>query len=347
MPKTKIIATLGPASSSAPVLRKMFAAGLDVARFNFSHGTRAEALARIRLLRDLNKKEHRAVKLLADLKGNRIRVGSLKAPLELKKKQSVLLSRGASGAKSGGTIIPFDYKGDMSRVQKGFMVYIDDGNIALEVTAVAKDALICSVVVPALLKEHKGINIPQADLDFPVLNPEDRSDLEFAIAHDFDYIAQSFVRNRADVMAVVKAVRAAGSRALVISKLEAREAIENLDEIIDVSDGIMVARGDMGITFPIWQVPVLQKRIIRRCNQFKKFVITATQMLESMTEHKLPTRAEVSDVANAILDGSDYVMLSGETATGQYPAETVHMMNDIIKYTEENEVDRFPKNPNT
>jgi pyruvate kinase len=345
MVKTKIIATLGPASSSAAVLRQMFAAGLDIARFNFSHGTRAEALARIKLIRCLNKKGHRAVKLLADLKGNRIRVGGLKAPLELKKKQIVTLCRG-TGTKGEGTAIPFDYKGEMSRVKKAYHVYIDDGNIALEVMAVSKDALKCSVVVPALLKEHKGVNIPQADLDFPVLNPEDASDLAFAIEHDFDYIAQSFVRNRADVMAVVRQVRAAGSRALVISKLEAREAIENLDEIIDVSDGIMVARGDMGITFPIWEVPVLQKRIIRRCNQFKKFVITATQMLESMTEHKLPTRAEVSDVANAILDGSDYVMLSGETATGKYPAETIHMMNDIIKYTEANEVDRFPKNPN-
>ena len=338
MPKTKIIATLGPASSSPAVLRKMFAAGLDAARFNFSHGTRAEALARIKLLRDLNKKEHRSVKLLADLKGNRIRVGGLKAPLELKKKQLVVLCRG-TGAKGEGTAIPFDYKGEMSRVKKGFMVYIDDGNIALEVLAVAKDSLKCSVVVPAPLKEHKGINIPQADLDFPVLNPEDSSDLAFAIAHNFDYIAQSFVRNRADVMAVVKAVRAAGSRTQVISKLEAREAIENLDEIIDVSDGIMVARGDMGITFPIWQVPMLQKRIIQQCNHFKKFVITATQMLESMTGHKLPTRAEVSDVANAILDGSDYVMLSGETATGKYPAETIRMMNDIIKYTEANRLE--------
>jgi len=345
MMKTKIIATLGPASSSAAVLRKMFAAGLDVARFNFSHGTRTEHLAAINLVRTLNKSERRAVKLLADLKGNRIRVGALKAPLQLKKKQSVLLARGTDAGKDGGTVIPFDYKGMMSRVKKGHMVYIDDGNIALEVLEVTRAALICTVVVPGLLKEHKGVNIPQATLDFPVLNPEDSSDLAFAIAHDFDFIAQSFVRNRADVMAVTKAVRAAGSRAKVISKIEAREAVENIDEIIAVSDGLMVARGDMGITFPIWQIPMMQKAIIRKCNYFKKPVITATQMLESMTEHKLPTRAEVSDVANAILDGTDYVMLSGETAAGKYPAETVQMMNEIIKYTEDNKEPDFRLEP--
>ena len=334
MVKTKIIATLGPASSSSAVLRKMFYAGLDVARFNFSHGTRAENLSRINLVRSLNTKYRRGIKLLADLKGNRIRVGALKNPVELKKKQTVFLVRGPGEKGSASFCIPFDYKGAISRIKKGFLVYIDDGNICLEVISVSKDSLKCSVISPALLKEHKGINIPQASLDFPVLNPEDRIDLDFAITQDFDYIAQSFVRTRADVLAVIKAVRAAGSRARVISKIEAREALENIDEIIDVSDGIMIARGDMGITFPIWQIPMLQKRIIQKCNYFKKPVITATQMLESMTEHKLPTRAEVSDVANAILDGSDYVMLSGETAAGKYPAKTVRMMNEIIKYTE-------------
>jgi pyruvate kinase len=191
-------------------------------------------------------------------------------------------------------------------------------------------------VVPAPLKERKGVNIPRADLDFPALNSDDRSDLDFALAQDFDYIAQSFVRTAADVLAVIKIVRAAGGRAKVIAKIEAREALENIDDIIAVSDGIMIARGDMGVTFPVWQIPVLQKRIIMKCNRFKKPVITATQMLESMTGHKLPTRAEVSDVANAILDGSDYVMLSGETAAGKYPAEAVRMMNEIIKYTEAN-----------
>jgi pyruvate kinase len=335
MVKTKIIATLGPASSSAPVLRGMFAAGLDVARFNFSHGSRPETLACVKLLKALNKARRRSIKLLADLKGNRIRIGELKEPLRLIKNQTVLLVRGKACAEGG---IPFDYRGEMSRIKKGFFVYIDDGNICLEVTGTAKDSLRCSVRVPALLKSRKGVNIPLASLDFPVLNPEDRSDLSFAIAQDFDYIAQSFVRSRADVLAVVKVVRAAGSRAKIISKIEAREALVNIDEIIEASDAIMIARGDMGVTFPIWQIPMFQKRIIMKCNSRRKPVITATQMLESMTEHKLPTRAEVSDVANAILDGSDYVMLSGETAAGKYPVETVRMMNEIIKYTEANKI---------
>lgn len=331
MPKTKIIATLGPASSSASVLRGMFSAGLDVARFNFSHGTRSETLARVKLLRAINKARRRSVKLLADLKGNRIRIGELKAPLQLAKNQTVLLLR--EGAGSDGRI-PFDYRGEMSRIKKGFFVYIDDGNICLEVTGVARDSLRCSVRIPALLKSRKGVNIPLASLDFPVLNQDDKSDLEFAIEHKFDYIAQSFVRSRADVLAVIKAVRASGSRAKVVSKIEAREALENIDEIIEASDAVMIARGDMGVNFPIWQIPMFQKRIIMKCNNRRKPVITATQMLESMTGHKSPTRAEVSDVANAILDGSDFVMLSGETAAGQYPVEAVRMMNEIIKYTE-------------
>ena len=309
----------------------MFDAGLDVARLNFSHGSISEHKALMRAVRTLNKKYHRHIRLLADLKGNRIRLGHFKNPLELRKNQTVVLSR--SGAAKGNTI-PFDYKGEISRVKKGFLIYIDDGNICLQTLSVSKDSIKCSVLTPALLKERKGVNIPAANLDFPALNGEDRADLEFAIAGKFDFIAQSFVRDAGDVRAVKKIILARKSPAKVIAKIEAREAIENIDGIIEAADGIMVARGDMGVTFPIWQIPVLQKRIIQKCNFLKKPVITATQMLESMTEHKLPTRAEVSDVANAILDGSDYVMLSGETAAGNYPAETVRIMNEIIKYTE-------------
>ena len=311
----------------------MYDSGLDAARLNFSHGTISERLSLMDAVRTLNRKCRRSVKLLADLKGNRIRIGRLKKPIELKKNQTVFLSRNGIAT---GDAIPFDYKGEMSRVKKGFLIYIDDGNICLEALSVSKDSIECLVVTPASLKEHKGVNIPAADLDFPVLNAEDRADLEFAIEGKFDLIAQSFVRGAADILAVRKIILARKSPAKVIAKIEAREALENIDEIIEASDGIMVARGDMGITFPVWQIPVLQKRIIRKCNLLKKPVITATQMLESMTCHKLPTRAEVSDVANAILDGSDYVMLSGETSVGDYPAETVRMMNEIIKYTEAN-----------
>jgi pyruvate kinase len=309
----------------------MFAAGLDVARINFSHGSAKERHACVSAVRTINKKCHRSIKLLADLKGNRIRIGRFKAPIELKKKQTVFLVRGGP---AGDGRIPFDYAGDMRRVKKGFLIYIDDGNIALETLAVSKDSIECSVITPSPIKERKGVNIPAADLDFPLLNSEDRADIECAVAMKFDFVAQSFVRNASDILAVKKTVSERGGSAKIIAKIEAREALENIDEIISAADGIMIARGDMGITFPIWQIPVLQKRIIQKCNYLKKPVITATQMLESMTEHKTPTRAVVSDVANAILDGSDYVMLSGETAAGKYPAETVRMMNEIIKYTE-------------
>lgn len=332
MPKTGIIATLGPASASTIILRNMFRSGLDAARFNFSHGTRGEHALKIKLVRDLNRKTRRHIRLLADLKGNRIRIGALKKPLALKKRQNISLIQGLEATNG----IPFDYTGKLTRIKKGFLIYIDDGSICLEVLNVAARTVKCAVVTPGLLKERKGVNIPQADLDFPVLNPQDRMDLDFAIANKFDIIAQSFVRSKADILSVKNIVKAKLPRTMVIAKIEAREAIENIDEIIKASDGIMIARGDMGVTFPVWQIPVLQKRIIKKCNLLKKPVITATQMLESMTEHQTPTRAEVSDVANAILDGTDYVMLSGETAAGRYPAETVRMMNEIIKYTEAN-----------
>lgn len=331
MAKTRIIATLGPASSSPAALRGMFDAGLDVARLNFSHGSVPERLALMAAVRRLNGKRRRRVRLLADLKGNRIRIGRLGKPVELRKNQTVFLSRGASAKESS---IPFDYKGDMSRVKKGFLIYIDDGNIRLEALSVLKDSIKCRVAAPALLKERKGVNIPAAHLDFPKLSAEDRADLDFAIDGGFDFIAQSFVRDAEDVLAIREIALARKCPAKIVAKIEAREALENIDAVIAASDCVMVARGDMGITFPVWQIPVLQKRIIRRCNLLKKPVITATQMLESMTGQKIPTRAEVSDVANAILDGSDYVMLSGETSVGAYPAETVRMMNEIIKYTE-------------
>ena len=197
-----------------------------------------------------------------------------------------------------------------------------------------RHALKCSVAAPGLLKERKGVNIPEASLEFPVLNEEDRADLEFGITAGCDYIAQSFVRTKEDVLAVKRltAKRLPGCK--IVAKIEAKEALANIDSIIEVSDAIMVARGDMGINFPVWQVPMLQKKIIKKCNLAGKAVITATQMLESMTERPIPTRAEVSDVANAILDGTDFVMLSAETAAGKYPVEAVRVMNEVIKYTE-------------
>ena len=329
-PKTKILATLGPASSTMAVLRRLFAAGLDAVRLNFSHGEHSDHAARVALVRELNARLRRRVTVLQDLKGNRIRVGELKTPLTLSKRQRVRLVQAAGKAGE----IPFDYRGSLSVIKKGHFVYIDDGNIALEVKSVGRDSLSCEVAAGGLLKSRKGVNIPLAHLDFPLLSDEDRADIEFGLTLKPDFVAQSFVRSAEDVRAVARLVKPALPGCRIVAKIEAREALANLDEIIAASDGVMVARGDLGVMFPIWEVPMLQKRIIRMCRRLGKPVITATQMLESMTEHAMPTRAEVSDVANAVLDGTDYVMLSAETAAGKYPAEAVRMMNQVVKYTE-------------
>jgi pyruvate kinase len=316
------------------MLRKLFEAGLDAVRLNFSHGTLAEHEAKINLVRELNRKMRRHILILQDLKGNRIRIGGLKQPLELKKKQRVTLVQ-ADTARGQGEI-PFDYRGSLKVIKKGHFIYIDDGNIALEVKAAGRNSLSCEVTAGGMLKEHKGVNIPLAHLDFPLLSDEDRADIDFGVRHGVDFIAQSFVRSAEDVLAVARLVKPRLPSCRIISKIEAREATGNLEEIVSVSDGIMVARGDLGVMFPLWEVPILQKRIIRMCNRMGKPVITATQMLETMTTNPVPTRAEVSDVANAVLDGTDYVMLSAESAAGSYPAEAVRMMNHIVKYTEEN-----------
>lgn len=331
-PRTKILATLGPATSSPAVLRKLFAAGLDAVRLNFSHGERRDHAARVRQVRELNRKLRRRVLVLQDLKGNRIRIGQLKAPLEIARRQRVVLVQPSRAARAGE--IPFDYSGSLKVIKKGHFVYIDDGNIALEVRAVGRDSLTCEAAAGGLLKPRKGVNIPMAHLDFPELSEEDREDIAFGLTLEPDFVAQSFVRSAEDVKAVARLVKPALPGCRIIAKIEARESIKNLDGIIRAADGIMVARGDLGVMFPIWEVPMLQKRIISACNRLGKPVITATQMLESMTEHPLPTRAEVSDVANAVLDGTDYVMLSAETAAGKYPAEAVRMMNQVIKHTE-------------
>lgn len=333
MVKTKIICTLGPASSTQTVLRKMIFAGMDVARLNFSHGRPAELLNRIRLIRLLNSKYHRRVKLLGDLQGHRIRVGDLSAPVLLKKKQRVwLIQQKVKGAPEN---IPFDYPGPLNSIKNGCQIFIDDGNIALEVIGRSKSRLKTKVIIGGLLKEHKGINIPAARLEFGGISQEDIQDISFCENQGVDYIAQSFVRGKKDILDLRKLLKV-GSLCQVVAKIENREGIKNIDEIIKVSDGIMIARGDMGVSLPIYEIPVIQKMIIRKCNRAGKFVITATQMLESMTENLRPTRAEATDVANAIIDGTDFVMLSAESAVGKYPVETVVMMNNIIKFTENN-----------
>jgi pyruvate kinase len=336
MPETKIICTLGPASSTATEILKMMRAGMDVVRLNFSHGAPEDHLARIRLVRALNKKYHRNIKILGDLEGYRIRIGSLPGarPIEVKKRQLVWLS--VDARKAGAGVIPFDYDGDLKDVKPGQSVFIDDGTMALVVERVEPKRLGARVVIGGVIKEHKGVNMPDAALKFKGITDKDRVNLAFCLEHKIDFVAQSFVRSKADILSLKKAAAGHEFQPRWIAKIEDRQGVRNIDSIIDVSDGIMVARGDMGVSLPIWEVPMIQKAIIRKCNEAHKFVITATQMLESMTEARIPTRAEVTDVANAILDGTDYVMLSGETAVGTDPAACVNMMNRIAVFTEEN-----------
>ena len=332
MVKTKIICTIGPASSNYSTLRKMMLAGMDVARLNFSHGNLSRHAKVLNLIRALNKKYSRHLRILGDLEGYRIRIGKLKKEVVLKKRQTLLLSSGAILCGKGS--IPFDYEGPISDIKNGLFIYIDDGNIALKVKSRSNGCLQTEVIVPGVLKEHKGINIPDINLRFSGLTDNDKKDIEFSVKNKMDYIAQSFVRNKKDILSFRDSVKDRLPNCKIIAKIENRQGIKNIDEIIAVSDGIMVARGDMGVSLPIYEIAVIQKMIIKKCNRMKKFVITATQMLESMTENLRPTRAEVTDVANAFLDGSDYLMLSAETAAGKHPVESVNMMNQIIKFTE-------------
>jgi pyruvate kinase len=334
MPRTKIIATLGPASSSYTVLRKMFAAGLDVVRLNFSHGSHKQHLGLIELVRRLNRKYRRHIRIMQDLEGLRIRVGRFKGAKTrfLKNRTVVWLSNDAEAC--GPRTIPFDYKGDLDRLKPKQLIFIDDGNLVLRIKSTSVNSIKAVVVEGGVLKERKGINIPDVDLEFEGITTKDKKDIEFGIKHRVDYIALSFVRDENDIRQAAALIKPRLPNCRLVAKIENRQAIENIDGIIEAADGIMIARGDMGVAIPIYEVPIIQKRIIRKSNAAGKFVITATQMLEHMTEHSRPTRAEVTDVANAIIDGTDFVMLSAETAVGRFPYQSVLMMNDIIKFTE-------------
>ncbi|MHC4545431.1 MAG: pyruvate kinase, partial [Planctomycetota bacterium] len=234
----------------------------------------------------------------------------------------------------GPKTIPFDYKGELSRIKTKQLIYIDDGNLKLRVKSVSGSSIKTEVLEGGILRERKGVNIPGADLEFEGITEKDKKDIEFGIKHKVDYIALSFVRDANDIIKARQLIKPKLPECRLVAKIESRQAIKKIDKIIDAADGIMIARGDMGVAVPIYEVPIIQKRIIKKCNTAKKFVITATQMLEHMTEHSRPTRAEVADVANAIIDGTDFVMLSGETAVGLFPYQSVLMMNEITKFTE-------------
>jgi pyruvate kinase len=335
MRRTKIVATLGPASSGPEVLARLIQSGMDVARLNFSHGGHEEHRERVRQVRETSERLGVSVACLQDLSGPKIRTGRL-GPAE-----GVLLTEG-----EGFTLTTESVVGTAERVsttyqwlprdvRRGHRILLDDGLIELEVSAVEGNEVRTRVVNGGLLKSNKGINLPGVPLSTPALTEKDREDLAFGLSLDVDYVALSFVRRREDVMELRELLSAQGRPDLpVIAKIEKPEAVDNLASILAVADGVMVARGDLGVEVPTEHVPTLQKEIIRQANQAGRMVITATQMLESMVEHPRPTRAEASDVANAILDGTDAVMLSAETATGAYPVEAVATMGRIAGFTE-------------
>lgn len=334
IPVTRIICTLGPASSSETILRGMMRAGMDVVRLNCSHADHAAIVSSIAMVRSLNRKMRRRVHVLLDLEGPRIRIGELDGhrPIPLRKMQVLWLKPG--GFKGRGNTIPLDYQGPLGDLRGAEHIYIDDGNISLKMESVRKGRIKTRVVTGGLLKEHKGVNAPGARLSIPDVSEKDLENIRLGVREGVDMIAQSFVRSARAMSKIRREIASRLPECALVAKIENEEGIRNLDAIMRVSDGIMVARGDLGVTMPIWEVPIIQKEIIARCGAKGKFSITATQMLESMTENGRPTRAEVSDIANAILDGTDYVMLSAETAAGKHPVEAARMMNEVIRFTE-------------
>ena len=332
--RTKIIATIGPACAHSKTLEQMIREGVSVFRFNFSHGTLSDHERLLHRVRAAERRTGHRVAILQDLEGHRIRTGQLSGgrSVALKIGQRFTLYRQLVPGDQQG--IALDYPGRFSRMHPRQMIYIDDGKIHLKVIRTTEQRIFTEVIEEGVLGEHKGVNIPGASLDSPSISQKDVHDLEFALRNHADYIAQSFVRDAADVLAVKRRISRVLPRCQIIAKIESREGVKNIAAILRAANGIMVARGDLGISMPIYEIPILQKWIIAACNHMKKPAITATQMLEHMIDHPMPTRAEVSDVANAVIDGSDFVMLSGETAAGRYPVETVRMMRTIIEYTE-------------
>ncbi len=332
--RTKVVCTIGPASSDPDMLRALAQAGLDVARINFSHGTHEQHAARIADIRRLASELNRPVAILGDLQGPRIRVGHLENPIQLQEGAEVTLAREGIARPSD---IPVTYD-DLARdVSAGVRILLDDGLLALDVLAVDGDFVRCVVVYGGPLKSHKGLNLPGVKVSAPTLTEKDHVDIAFAIEHQLDYLALSFVRQPSD-MATLRALVPKGM--LLVAKIEKDSALHDIEEILKASDAVMVARGDLGVELPFEEVPIAQKRIIALANRFGRPVITATQMLESMITNPRPTRAEASDVANAIFDGTDAVMLSAETASGAYPKLAVEAMVRIALEAERHPVPR-------
>lgn len=331
--KAKIVATLGPASSTEKIISRLFISGVDVFRLNFSHGTHEDHKKRVEIIREIEKHKGRPIGILMDIQGPKLRLGKFK-------KDSVLLKKGNQfrldlnpepGSKSRGPLLHPEI---FTALKKGSDLMIDDGRVRLQVTKSSEEFAETEVIVGGRISNHKGINVPGVILPISVLTKKDRKDLEYGLSLNVDWVAQSFVQQPEDVEELKALVK---DRAKIMVKLEKPSALEKLDEILKICDGVMVARGDLGVELPPQQVPIAQKHIIRRCRRAGKPVVVATHMLDSMVTAPVPTRAEASDVATAIYDGVDAVMLSAESAAGDYPVQSVTMMNNIIK-----EVERDP-----
>jgi pyruvate kinase len=326
--KTKIVCTIGPACSSGSVLKEMMRSGMNVARLNLSHGNIEDHRKNIRRIRSLASQLGRVVTILIDLPGPKIRVGTLEnEPVVLKKDDHVTLT--TEHILGTASLIPVDYKRLPQSVSKGSLIFLNDGFLQLRVQEVSDDDVRCKVIIGGPLLSHKGLNLPRAKIFIEAVTDRDLDLIDFGLKQGMDTFGISFVERAYDILKVKEFARKKGKSIYVVAKIERAEAVKNIDEILDVADAIMIARGDLGVQIPIEDVPAVQKKLIRKANLLGRPVITATQMLESMIENIRPTRAEVADVANAILDGTDAVMLSEETAIGKYPVQTVKMIAKI------------------
>lgn len=343
MKRTKIICTIGPACESPRIMNELVKNGMNVARLNFSHGSYDSHLSMMRTIRDTSHKQNKPIAILQDLQGPKIRVGTLLSPFAMKRGQQVILGK------------DFDMDFDISRsVKKGERILIEDGLMELKIEKVIPSRagskthgkIHCKVLSGGIVNSHKGVNLPDSKITFPIITAKDLRDLKFGLENDVDYVALSFVRDSKDIVNLKKLIAKflpnGKSAPQVIAKIERKEAVANFDSILKVTDGIMVARGDLGVEIADSQVPLIQKDLIIKCNSMAKPVIVATQMLDSMIRNPRPTRAEVSDVANSVIDHADAVMLSGETATGSYPVQAVTEMRRIIEATEASPYDDMP-----
>ncbi len=346
--RTKIIATLGPACANPETLLQMAHAGLDVARLNFSHADHKTHEKSLNMIREINEKHGKTIAILQDLQGPKIRMGDLVEDFPVKSGQIITMQCDIRDQEEGSDVLPIVYDTFAQDVGEGDPILIDDGKVELRVVTTNSSNIVrLEVIVGDLIKSRKGVNLPKTNISVPTLTEKDFKDYEFAIKHNVEWLALSFVRTADDIKLLKELIRLKNGVSKIIAKIEKPEALRNIDEIIAVADGIMVARGDLGVEIPMEEVPAWQKRIVKKCNLQGKPVIVATQMMESMIDNASPTRAEASDVGNAVVDGTDAVMLSGETSVGKYPIRVVASMARIVESVEKEEEGIYYRNMNT